>query len=206
MTGQMPTVLDLLQHYQVAAAWLALLLSVISLSLHWYFSWSERRHCLLIFQRYEDIVNRVEQWGDGMTHFVFYVSIINNSLRTPVIILGYDLELQWKDDQFDWLLDPASYDPPLKAYRFPGEEVSYPREEVINDHVYGQGRLAPGDVIEGALLARGYAPIPADYRNGQTISMRFSVIDQDRRRHSTELLFRVSKMPYGRGPLIAHGT
>jgi hypothetical protein len=188
-------VLSLLQRFQVAAAWLALLLSVFSVLLHWYFSWSERRRSLLIFQRHEDFVNRVEQWGDGMTQVVFYVSIINNSLRTPVIILGYDLGLQWKDDQFDWLPDPADFDPPLKAYKFPSEELGYTREEVINHRVFADGRLAPGDVIEGVLLARGYASIPSDYRHGQTIWMRFSAIDQNRKRHSKDLQFKVSKMP-----------
>jgi hypothetical protein len=82
--------------------------------------------------------------------------------------------------------------------------VSYPREEVINHRVFGQGRLAPGDVIEGALLAKGYATIPADYLHGQTIPMKFSVVDQDNKRHSKELEFKIFKMPFGAAPLGNH--
>jgi hypothetical protein len=169
-----------------------------------YTSQIERRHRLLIFQRHEDFVNRIEQWEGELTTFVFYVSIINNSLRTPVIILGYDLELEWKDDQFDWLPDPAELDPPGKAYKFAGDAVSYPRDEVINHRVFGQGRLVPGEVLEGALLARGYGAIPANYRNGQTIPLKFSVVDQDYKRHSKELQFKIIKMPFGGAPLGNH--
>jgi hypothetical protein len=190
-----------LQQFQSLAAFAGFAISIVAFGWHVYTWWSEQRRCLLIFQRHEDFVNRVEQWDQGLTCFVFYVSIINNSLRTPVVILGYDLELQWRDDQFDWLRDPAEFDPPSEAYRFAGGEVSYPRQDVINHRVYGLGRLAPGDVIEGALLAKGYAMIPADYRHDQTITMKFSVLDQDNKRHSRELDFKIHKMPFGATPL-----
>jgi len=188
-----------LQEFQFLAAYLGLLLSIGSLCWHCYTLWSERRHRLVIIQRHEDFVNRVEQWDDGMTHIVLYAAIINNSLRTPVVICGYDLELQWKDDQFDWLLDPAESHPPGNSYSFPDDRgaTSYSRDTILNHRLYGSGRLAPGDVIDGALLGRGYAPIPADYPHGSTIQMKFSVVDQDDKRHSKKCQFKVFKQPRG---------
>lgn len=187
-------VMSFLQHYRELVAYLALGLSIVVFVWQWHITRSERKRCLVIVQRQAAFMNTVEQLDGGLTRFIFFVTIINNSFRTPVIIRYYHLKLPWPEEQFTWLTDPAEVEESEQAYGF-DKDQSFPRDRVLNHRVYGEWRLAPGDVIEGFLLATGFAPIPNDYKNGQTIEMRFSVIDQDLKYHSTKCEFKISRMP-----------
>ena len=123
-----------------------MILSLVSIVWKCFEWWTEQRKRLVIIQRHEDFVNRVESFDNGMTHVIFYVSIINNSLRSPVIIAGYNLELQWKGDQFMFLPGPKEFDPPKNTYLFAEDVAGHRYDEVLNHRIYGKGRLGPGDV------------------------------------------------------------
>jgi hypothetical protein len=180
-------------HYSEVVSTSALIVSFVVLAWQWYVVKSERKRCLVIVQRREDFMNCVEQNGTGLTRFIFFVSVINNSLRTPVIIFGFRLDLPWQEDQFHWLSDPLESGEADGMYAFENVKL-HPRNAVLNHRVYGEGRLAPGEVIEGWLLGQAYSPIPESYRNGETFTMKFSVIDQDLKFHSVDCRFMVRKV------------
>jgi hypothetical protein len=190
-----PIVNWIVVHFSVLVSLAALIVSFFALGWQWYAVQSERKRCLVIVQRQPEFLNVVEQWNDELTEFKFFVTIINNSLRTPVVIRRYELELPWKDDQFRWLEDPAEVGKPEDGYQYPDKSQIFPRKSVLNHRIYGEGRLAPGDVAEGYLLGLGYESIPVDFRKGATITMKFSVFDQNLKPHSIDCRFKVLKMP-----------
>jgi hypothetical protein len=63
--------------------------------------------------------------------------------------------------------------------------------EVINHRKFTNGKMEPGDVIEGFILAIGSTPIPSFYKQGSEIEMKFSVYDQRSKPHSIHLTFWV---------------
>ena len=80
------------------------------------------------------------------------------------------------DPQFRLLDDPNDLVRAKNYYSIPGSSERYPRDAVINHRSYGEGKLAPGDTIEGYLLGYGYLPIPREIRRGSNIPMKLSVL------------------------------
>ncbi len=174
-------------------AYVALLLSLMSIGWHIFAWWRDRRRSLIVIQRGNSIINCVMTVEGGATAFIIDLAVINNSPRAHVVIRHFDLELLWNDLQFDWLPDPLELEGAKEYYSIPGTSITYPREMVLNHRSYDQGKLEPGDVAQGLLLGWGSAEIPKDLRHGSSITMKVSVLDQTGKRHSSPVLLRVDK-------------
>ena len=74
--------------------------------------------------------------------------------------------------------------------------LQYPRHQVLNQRIANTMRFAPGQVIEGVILATGANPIPAVYRHGQIVPVTLVFLDQNENEiHENAELFvdRLSK-------------
>jgi hypothetical protein len=105
------------------------------------------------------------------------ISVSNDSRRT-IHIGQYRLEPPWPESGFRWLEDPRKKVPRERDYSFPqyGPE-GLERECVVNHRVGREGRLFPGDTVEGFLCGLGRACIPDEYQHRQRLSLRLSVFD-----------------------------
>jgi hypothetical protein len=160
--------------------------------------WRDQRTELAIYQRgstYENMIRTVES---GPTSFFFNVAIVNNSRKLSVTIIDFDLTFPWNDPNFRILDDPRELVPAKDYYSVLGTTECYKRELAINHRRYGEGKLEPGETIEGYLLGCGYVPIPRDILTGTTIDTRLSVLDSRGGRHSCTLEATVVKSLSGR--------
>ena len=128
---------------------------------------------------------------DGMTAYIFGVAITNNSPKTLIVIHGFDLKPPWRETELDWLEDPGKSVPGSGGYRYPGTELRFPRQDVLNQRRYDQGKLGPGDTIRGLLLGRGTGAIPQRMPHGSIQRMPFTVIDSAGKRHSAPVRLRI---------------
>lgn len=106
---------------------------------------------------------------------------ITSNLPGSYAISHFDLELPWKDPDFNWLTDPIEYeaDPPL--YRAPGKHpLEYEREMVINHCADVTRMWSRGQSISGYLLAFG-GPI----KHGEWIAAIVNVVDRFDRKYSS---------------------
>jgi len=178
---------------KIGTAEIALVLSVLALGWGIYTWFKARRPKLNVVQRGSNITNSFFAIRGTATGVMLEISITNASPNVPAVVRGFDLEPLWRDEQFDWLFDPAEAVPSRAYYQYPGTILSYPREMVLNHRTYEQGKLMPGETMTGMLMGYGYAPIPDDLRHGSEVSMRLTVFDQDGRPHSERFLFRIDK-------------
>jgi hypothetical protein len=155
-----------------------------------YTQWDKGRVKLHITQSGSNITNRVCATQLGMTDYRAEVKIINDS-TFPVVLRGFDLQLPWKDQDFTFLPDPREAAHPHDYYQTPTTALKFPLEEVINHRTFKSGKMEPGDVLEGFVLAMGTTGIPSLYRQGDEIEMKLSVYDQRGKPHSIPLTFWV---------------
>jgi hypothetical protein len=78
-------------------------------------------------------------------------------------------------------------------YEMPTMSMRWLMDDVINHRTFKNGKMEPGDVIEGFILAVGTTPIPSFYKHGEEIEMKFSVYDQRSKPHSIRLTFCVDE-------------
>ena len=150
----------------------------------------KRRIKLHITQSGNSITNQVYATELDMTGYRAEVKIINDS-GFPVVLRGFDLELPWNDEDFRFLPDPRDTRRQQDYYEMPMTTLRWPMDDVINHRTFKNGKMEPGDVIEGFILAIGTTPIPTFYQHGDEIEMKFSVYDQRGKPHSIRLTFRV---------------
>ena len=58
--------------------------------------------------------------------------------------------------------------------------LQYPRRQVLNQRIANSMRFAPGQMIEGVILATGANPIPAAHRHGLIVPIQLTFLDQNR--------------------------
>lgn len=68
--------------------------------------------------------------------------------------------------------------------------LQYPRYQVLNMRITNSMRFAPGQLIEGVILATGVNPIPEAYRHGQIVPVDLLFLDQNKKviRETPEIL------------------
>lgn len=105
------------------------------------------------------------------------ISVSNDSRRT-IHTSQYRLEPPWPESGFRWLDDPWKKVPRESSYSFPqyGPQA-LERECVLNHRAGRQGRLLPGECIEGFLCGVGQVCIPDEYQHRQRLSLQLSVFD-----------------------------
>ena len=150
----------------------------------------KRRVKLHITQSGSSITNQVYATELDMTGYRAEVTIINDS-AFPVVLRGFDLKPPWNDEDLRFLPDPRDTRRPKDYYEMSMMALRWPIDEVINHRRFTNGKMEPGDVIEGFMLAVGTTPIPSFYKHGDEIEMKFSVYDQRSKPHSIRLTFWV---------------
>jgi len=113
----------------------------------------------------------------GGTFLMIPVIIRNDSPR--VIRLDQcRIELPWHDPDFRLLKDPRRKVP--REYKYSSENaprLSFEREVALNHRFGGQGRLNPGDSLNGLILGAGSQAIPNQYRDRQGVDVQLLIID-----------------------------
>ena len=141
------------------------------------YSWyRDNKRVLSIRQVGTSFSDRISSGPGGAMNFSIELAITNDSPRANIVIAYYSLELPWKDDDLDPLLDPTEFDPPSEFYQIHPESIQVSRETVINHRRYQNGKLSPGEAFRGHFLARGGNPIPEDLRQTE-VEARFVVED-----------------------------
>lgn len=130
------------------------------------------------------VVNAVIRLDQYLTPFTLDIVIANDSVGRTITITDYWLEIPWQDSYLRPLDDPNETGG--KLYRFAGSLLEYPRDEVINHRRYGQGKLAPGEVIAGMFLVQGTSEIPFDLYQGKWIPVTVAVLDSSGRIHRSK--------------------
>jgi hypothetical protein len=159
------------------SGWYGIVIGLSVLGWNVYDALAERRPKVVVRQIGDSITDRAHTRPDGRVIFMLRVAISNESTRKPVVLAHFQLLLPWKDEYLDLLPDPQILD--RSEYVIPGSANSmwqYPRDMILNHRVYSQGKLAPGDILEGALLFNGMEPIPADLPNGEEIEVKVKVL------------------------------
>jgi len=150
----------------------------------------KKRVRLHITQSGSSFTNSVYATEHDTTGYRAEVKIINDS-NFPVVLRGFDLQPPWNDEDFRFLPDPREGRHSRDYYEMPLIQLKWPMAEVINHRKFTNGKMEPGDVIEGFILAIGSTPIPSFYKQGSEIEMKFSVYDQRSKPHSIHLTFWV---------------
>jgi hypothetical protein len=110
--------------------------------------------------------------------------------RSAFSIWGWELDLPWKDHNFQLLSDPQGRESPDYIYKIPdSQSESYSRDLVINDC----SQLLRGHPLEGFLLGFSLQPIPASDHQGKRIDARLVIIDEMRRSYFTTVQLYVDR-------------
>ena len=133
-----------------------------------------------------DLLNRAFDLECGLTGFMLDLEIASD-VPGLVVIRDFELDLPWEDPLFHWLPDPVESAARWAEYKFPGTQLVYPRNLVINHRTGARGKLGHGDILDGMLLGIGYESIPECFRHGTSVDRMFSIVDQFGRRHPSEV-------------------
>jgi hypothetical protein len=154
----------------------------------------DNRRVLSVRQTGGYVENVVLALDGGLTTAIMLNTVItNDSPKTTIVIRHFDVELLWKDDEFDWLPDPAEMVPSGSSYTYSGTFLSYRRDMVLNHHRYEQGKLGPGDSIRGLLMGKSLASIPDDLLHGERVQMRLVVYDTKGKKYSAPFELRIDR-------------
>lgn len=111
--------------------------------------------------------------------------------RRAFSIWGWELDLPWKDPNFQWLPEPRGSKFPENMYQIPGcKGLEYPPGVVINH----RHLLQRGHILEGLLLGHSFAPIPDSYHHGANIDARLVIIDEMGLSFSTQVELWVNRI------------
>ncbi len=142
-----------------------------------YSYYRDNKRVLSIRQVGHEYSDRITSKPNCMTNYSVEVAITNDSPRVNIVVAYYSLQLPWKDDSLDPLLDPSEFDPPSQLYEIHPEPIQVERERVLNHRRYQSGKLGPGEAFRGFFLAKGASPVPQDLQNSDPIEVRFVVED-----------------------------
>jgi hypothetical protein len=182
------------------SGWYGIVIGLAALGWNVFNAILERRPKLLVRQIGDSITDRAHTRPDGRVIYMLRAVVVNESMKKPVVIAAYHLGLPWKDEYLDLLPDPKEIE--KENYIVPGSQNSiwrYPREMILNHRVNSQGKLAPGEAIEGALLFNGMEPIPDDLPHGHEIEVDLRVLLQTGRPILTKCRMVVDKGHRTRG-------
>ena len=137
--------------------------------------------------------------GRTGTEYVFAVRVTNHSYFT--LVLQQFRGRPPGGGRLWWLGDPRIHMPERKVYRLPsGRE--FPCNQVLNHCVRERGALAPGDSLEGVLLAYTmFHRIPFEFLHRKKAPASLFVVDQYGRKHRSEIEILVDRTATMR-PLI----
>jgi hypothetical protein len=113
----------------------------------------------------------------GGTFLMIPVIICNESPR--VIRLDQcRIELPWHDPDFRLLEDPWRKAPRENKYSSENApRLSFDREVALNHRFGRQGRLNPGDSLDGLILGAGSQAIPDQYHHREGVDVPLVIID-----------------------------
>ena len=137
----------------------------------------------------ESQVFEIESFGVGC---ILNLEIVHYGGRA-IYLRDFEIELPWMELQFCLLPDPTDSDETSRSYRFAGTKIEFPRSIVINRLVPSSNRFAKGGLVAGLVLSQTPEPFPEFYKHGETLSAKFSVIDQFRYRHSESVTLYVDR-------------
>lgn len=106
---------------------------------------------------------------------VFDPYIVNVG-QGKINIIAWHLELPWATTRFEWLPDPREIKAQYMSYSFPGTEMSFERQTVLNHRA--QRTLRHGDTLEGLMLGVLYDPFPESIQHGTRFYVRLKLYDQ----------------------------
>jgi hypothetical protein len=98
----------------------------------------------------------------------------------------------WMDTEIELLEDPKMEGNHPEWYDFPGDVERLFRETVVNHRV--NCNLPRGEIREGLLLAVGSRP-PESWKNGEKITVTFTVMDQWDQEHQAKMQMRMNRLP-----------
>ena len=110
---------------------------------------------------------------------------IGNELDRPIWIHGFQIKTPWGGAGFSLLSDPTQSVPKQEIYSFPNSTLGFERSVVLNSFLSGNGRLNPGDEIEGLLLGVDEDPLPDEYPDNGRIVVKLSIFDERGNRFSS---------------------
>jgi hypothetical protein len=169
-------------------------LTIVALAWGIYVWRRDNRQVLSVRQTGSDIENVVLALDGGLTTAIMLNTVItNDSPKATIVIRHFDVELLWKDEEFDWLPDPAEMVPCGSSYAYSGTLLSYRRDMVLNHHRYEQGKLGPGDSIRGLLMGKSLASIPDDLLHGDRVQMRLVVYDTKGKKYSAPFELKIDR-------------
>jgi hypothetical protein len=129
----------------------------------------------------------------GGTGYMLSVAICNDS-NCDISLHDLRLKIPWSEPQFHWLEDPLHKVPREFVYSFPeGGPMGFDRDVVLNHRIDQQGKLYPGDCLEGLLLGVGQERAPVEYRDRQRVQTRLSVFDERGNRYDLHLNLLMSR-------------
>ena len=118
---------------------------------------------------------KIRELNDGRVAYVMPV-FIRRDEPGKTIIRGCTLDVPW-DESVEWLEEDQERNRGWYTFsRDYPRKHEYARDTVLNHRM--KCTLSRGDIREGPLLAVGKLRPPENYRNGQIIPIRFSILDQ----------------------------
>ena len=105
--------------------------------------------------------------------------VISNDSPRVIRLNQCRIELPWHDTEFRLLEDPWRKMPREDSYSSPKvPTLSFEREAVLNHRFGHQGRLNPGDSLDGMILGVGSQGIPDKYHHRQGVDVQLVIIDE----------------------------
>jgi hypothetical protein len=140
---------------------------------------------ILIEQVGAMIESQVFRLARGQVGYMMSIAVTNQSQR-GVDVIAVELRTNWEQRFFQWLqpvsLGPsasrAKKEPTRDVYRFPGTEVWYERNQVINERLLESRRLPAKRRLEGVLLAIG-SDIPFQLINTESEEVTLAITTVD---------------------------
>jgi hypothetical protein len=148
---------------------------------------------LSVFQNSNFVETNVFDLESGGTGYILSVMVHNESDQV-VQLQAFRLEIPWWENSFRWLQDPFRESPRQYTYSYPAPgPAGFERDVVLNHRLGDQGRIMPGDWLEGLLLGVGDEPIPEEHCDRQRIEMPLSIFDGQGNRYQLDARFYVSR-------------
>jgi hypothetical protein len=110
--------------------------------------------------------------------FLMIRAIISNDSPRVIQLNQCRIKLPWHDSEFRLLEDPWRKMPREHSYSSPNvPTLSFEREVVLNHRFGHEGRLNPGDSLDGMILGVGSQVIPDQYHDRQEVDVQLVIID-----------------------------
>ena len=104
--------------------------------------------------------------------------VISNDSPQVIRLDQCRIELPWFDSEFHLLEPPWRKIPREYSYSSPNAPtLSFEREAVLNHRFGHQGRLNPGDSLDGMILGAGSQAIPDQYQHCEAVKVQLLIID-----------------------------